>query len=722
MSERSGRTQKPSELTIPNPSRRWRAIAPGLALVLLVIVAYLPALHGQFIWDDDFHVVKSAPLRSLGGLWRIWFEPGATQQYYPLTHSSFWLDYHLWGLHPKAYHVENILLHALGAVLVWRLLRRLGVGGAWLGAALFALHPVCVESVAWITERKNTLSGVFFLSALLAAVEFWLPRPAACVKNNEATAATTETSHEPWRFYWLALLLYLGGLLSKTATLGLPAVILLLLWWQRRRVTWRSALLLLPFVALGLGLGLVTNSIEHQYIVQAANVEEWHFSPLQRCFIAARALWFYLGKLVWPHPLVFVYPRWNVETESSPGWLAVVAVGVALFLLWRKREIWARPVLAAAGYFVVMLFPALGFFNVFPFRYSFVADHFQYLAAIGPLALAAAGITSVLERFAKEQLVVKPALMGALLLTLGTLTWRQTAIYDNLETLWRDTVAHNPDSWMAHDNLGVCLSESGRFEEADLHYRTAIGLRPNDQMAYYDLGLEAAIEGKLDEAGQNFRRCLQICPGYALGHYQLGNILTREGKVDEAIQEYGVALQENPRLALGHFNLANALAKKGRLDEASEHYAACSRLDPELVAAQLSLGNILASKGKSDEAEAVYARILEIQPDYAPAHVALGLILEAQKHSDEAISHYRRALETKPNSVEALANLGNALVHKGQLEEAVTCYRQALQLDRRNAVMHFNLSIALNRQGKTAEAQTEWEEAKRCQTAASTNR
>ncbi len=722
MSEGSGPRQKQSQQTVAQKTSRWKGILPGLVLALMVVGVYLPALRGQFIWDDDFHVVKSAPLRSLSGLWRIWFEPGATQQYYPLTHSSFWLDYHLWGLHPKAYHVENIMLHALGAVLVWRLLRRLGVCGAWLGAALFALHPVCVESVAWITERKNTLSGVCFLAALLAAVAFWLPRPAARVKNNEGAGATTEASHGPWRFYWLALLLYLCGLWSKTATLGLPAVILLLLWWQRRRVTWRSALLLLPFVALGLALGLVTNSIEHQYIVQAANVDEWHFSAVQRCLIAARALWFYLGKLLWPHPLVFVYPRWTIETESYPGWLAVAAVVVAFCLLWRKRETWARPVLAASGYFVVMLFPALGFFNVFPFRYSFVADHFQYLAAIGPLALAAAGITFVLGRLPKEQILLKPALIGALLLTLGMLTWRQTAIYKNLETLWRDTVAHNPDSWMAHDNLGVCLSESGRFEEADLHYRKAIDLRANDQMAYYDLGLEAAIQGKLEEAGQHFRKCLQICPGYALGHYQLGNILTREGKVDEAIQEYGVALQENPRLALGHFNLANALAKKGRLDEASEHYAACARLDPELVAAQLSLGNILAGKGKSDEAAAVYARILEIQPDYAPAHVALGLILESQQHSDEAIGHYRKALETNPNSVEALANLGNALVHTGQLEKAVTCYRQALQFDPRNAVIHFNLSIALKRQGKTAEAQAEWEEAKQNQAAGSLNK
>jgi tetratricopeptide (TPR) repeat protein len=704
---------KPGKQKVANPSRRWTAAMPGLALVLLVVAAYLPALRGQFIWDDDYHVVKSAPLRSLAGLWRIWFEPGATQQYYPLTHSSFWLDYHLWGLRPAAYHAENILLHALGAVLVWRLLRRLEVSGAWLGAALFALHPVCVESVAWITERKNTLSGVCFLGAMLAAVEFWLPLPMARATKTEIGTEIPTSGFGHWKFYWIALFLYLCGLWSKTATVGLPAVILLLAWWKRRRVTWKDGILLAPFVALGLALGFVTNSIERQFIAHAANAEDWQLSLLQRCLIAGRALWFYLGKLCWPHPLVFIYPRWKIEAASWTGWMALAAAVVVAFLLWHKRQTWARPVLAAAGYFVIMLFPALGFFNAFPFRYSFVADHFQYLAVIGPLALAAAGIVSALEPFSKHNVVVKPMLIGALLLMLGAMTWRQTGIYYNLETLWRDTIARNPDSWMAHDNLGIYLSESGRFEEADHQYRAAIALRPNDQMAYYDLGLESAMQGNLDQAAENFVKSLEIFPGYALAHYQLGNILTRQDNLDEAIHEYTLALQADPRLTLAHFNLANALARKGRLDDAIPHYAECSRLDPKFIAAPFSLGNILAGQGKLDEASAVYGRILDTQPDYAPAHVALGRILAAQHHVDESIRHYRKALEINPSSVDALVNLGNALVNKNQLEEAVTCYRTALQLDPRNPVIHYDLAVALNRQGHATEAQAEWEEAKR---------
>src|ERR1043166_401610 len=202
---------------------RWlRAVAPGFLLVFLVAAAYFPALWGEFIWDDDYNIIKSKPLRSMAGLWRIWFEPGATQQYYPLTHSSFWLDYHLWGLHPLAYHAENVLLHALGAVLVWRVLKRLEVTGAWLGAALFALHPVCVESVAWITERKNTLCVVFFLASILSAIEYWLPGAALSVRKNGETRGKQEPSFGPRKFYWLALFLYMFALWSKTATVGLP--------------------------------------------------------------------------------------------------------------------------------------------------------------------------------------------------------------------------------------------------------------------------------------------------------------------------------------------------------------------------------------------------------------------------------------------------------------------------------------------------------------------
>ena len=665
------------------PSNRldlWPVLWPALALVLVVFVAYIPALRGQFIWDDDAHVTRNATLHSLAGLGRIWFQPGATQQYYPLMYSTFWMDYHLWGLNPAPYHLENIFLHVLNAILVWRILRRLEVPGAWLGAALFALHPVCVESVAWISERKNTLSGFFFLLSLFATIEFWLPRPAVRARTDEKTERTI---FGPWKFYALALCLYLCALWSKTAIAGLPGVILILVWWKRGRIHFKDVLLIVPFLALGLAIGLLTVSLEHKFVLDAANLDEWKLSLGQKCIIAGRALWFYLGKLCWPYPLTFVYPRWNVQASQPLAYLPLVAAMAGVGLLWLRRNAWkwARPTLVAAGYFVAMLFPALGFIDIFPFRYSFVADHFQYVALIGPLAWAAAGITLLPARVPASKPAVKVALMGALLAVFAVLTCRQTGVYRNLETLWRDTLAKNPAAWMAHDNLGIYLTESKHFAEADEQYRKALEIRPNDHIAYYDLGLEAAIQGNLDQAIQYFYKTLDLCPGFAMAHYQIANVFVRKNNLDDAIREYKTALESIPTLALGHFNLATVLLQQGKMDEAMEQYR----------------------------------RTLDAEPDYAPAHVALGRMLAAKGNSDGAISEYREALDGDPNSVEALASLGNAQVAKGQLDEAVASYREALRLDPNSVILHMNLSVALARQGNSQEAQQEQAEAKQLQ-------
>ncbi len=667
---------KPAKSIPPAPPDRWLAAIPGLVILILVVLAYLPALRGQFIWDDDFHVTKCEPLRSLAGLGRIWFEPGATQQFYPLTWTSFWIDYHLWGLHPFAYHAENILLHGINAILVWRILRRLNVPGAWLGAALFALHPVCVESVAWISERKNTLSGLFFLLSIFAALRFWVV-PAAPAHVSREKTEVPETAFGPWKFYWLTLALYLFALWSKTVTAGVPGVILLLVWWKRGRWVLKDWLLVLPFIALGLGMGLITANIEHRFVLAAANADEWKLSLPEKFIIAGRALWFYLGKLVWPHPLVFIYPRWILQPSQPLAYLPLAAAVALAAFLWWKRKSWGRPVLVVAGYFVVVLLPALGFINIFPFRYSFVADHFQYLAAIGPLALMAAGITLFLARFKNAD--ASRAISGAILALLAVLTWRQTGVYQNLEVLWRHTLAHNPECWMAHDNLGLYLTESGRFAEAEEHYRDAIKIRPNDHIAYYDLGLQAAIRGNLPDAVENFNKTLELAPSFTMAHYQVANVFAREGSLDAAIREYDATLKSMPDLALAHFNLANTLAQNGNADRAIEEYH----------------------------------RTLEKQPDYAPAHVALGRMMSSKGDFDAAIAQYRAALAIDPSQVEALANLGNMLVSKGQLDEAIDCYHSALQLDPNSPVIHLNLSVALSRQGKTTEAEAERNEARR---------
>ena len=573
----------------------------------MTLVAYLPALLGQFVWDDDRYVTNNLLLRSLKGLWQIWFVPGATVQYYPLTFTSFWVDYHLWQLNPLGYHLTNVLLQALNAILLWTVLRRLDVPGAWLAAAVFAVHPVNVESVAWVTERKNLLAGFFYLSSALACLRFWLPNLATAGGRATRVSETSAIGLGDWKFYWLALCLYLCALLAKTATIALPGAVLVVVWWKRGKMGWRELFPLAPFLAVGMAMGLFTVWVEKHFVKPVGR--EWAFSFLERCLIAGRAVWFYLGKLVWPHPLMFVYPRWEIHAAQPLAYLPVLALMVVLFILWLNRKGWARPMLVALAYFLALLFPALGFFNLYFLRYSFVADHYQYFAAIGPLTLAAAGISMTLGRFEKRSLFLKPLFYGTLLLALGLLTWQQCGIYTNLETLWRKTLAKNPDCWLAHNNLGMLLSNQGRNEEAMDHYHKAIQINPNDSEALNNLGAALAATGRFDEAIENYYRAIQINPGFLKALNNLGLALVAQGRFDEAIENFHKAIQINPNHPETFLNLGTALTLSGRTKEAAAQYREALKLNPELAVAMNNLAWILATGAEGelrDGAEAVH--------------------------------------------------------------------------------------------------------------------
>ena len=574
----------------------------ALLLVAVTLAAYLPALLGQFVWDDDKYVTNNLLLRSLKGLWQIWFVPGATVQYYPLTFTSFWVDYHLWQLNPLGYHLTNVLLQALNAILLWTVLRRLNVRGAWLAAAIFAVHPVNVESVAWVTERKNLLAGFFYLSSALAGLRFWLPDLATTEGRATRVSETSATGLGDRKFYWLALCLYLCALLAKTATIALPVAILLVVWWKRGKMGWRELFPLAPFLAVGMAMGLLTVWVE-KHFVQAVG-SAWTFSFLERCLIAGRAVWFYLGKLVWPHPLMFVYPRWEIHAAQPLAYWPVLALMVVLFILWLNRKGWARPMLVALAYFLALLFPVLGFFNVYFFRYSFVADHFQYLAAIGPLTLAAAGISRLFGFFKKQE----PALCGALVVVLGALTWQQAGIYQDLETFWRDTLAKNPDCWLAHNNLGTLLANQGHIEEAMEHSQKAIQINPNDSEALNNLGAALAATGRFDEAIENYYRAIQIKPGFFKALNNLGLALVAQGRFDEAIENFHKAIQINPNHPEAFLNLGTALTLSGRTREAAAQFREALKLNPELAVAMNNLAWILATGAEGelrDGAEAV---------------------------------------------------------------------------------------------------------------------
>ena len=360
-------------------NRRRHTVLLFAVLLAATLAAYLPAWNGGRLWDDDQHLTAPA-LQSLDGLRRIWLTVDATPQYYPLVHSAFWLEHRLWGDSTLGYHLVSIALHAVAAFLAGLILRRLAVPGAWIAAAVFALHPVHVESVAWMTELKNTLSGVFFLGAALAWLRFDESRRAA------DHAAMTG--------------LFVLALLSKTVTAMLPAVLLIVAWWKRGTIDLRrDAAPLAPIVALGAGAGVLTAWVERTAII-GPHAGDFAFSFVERCLIAGRAAWFYLGKLAWPVPLVFIYPRWEVSEAAWWQYLYPAALVACLATLWGLRRR-SRAPLAALLAFCAALFPALGFVNVYPFRFSLVADHFQYLASLPIIALGAAGLARLGTRLVR---------------------------------------------------------------------------------------------------------------------------------------------------------------------------------------------------------------------------------------------------------------------------------------------------------------------------------
>jgi len=462
MNSREGESLRP-------PSRTGSSLAFA-ALAVVLLLAYQPALRGAFVWDDLDFVVDTTWFDAPDGLRQIWLDPSSTSQYYPLTYSSHWLENRVFGRETAGYHLVNVALHGANVLLLWLVLRRLAVPGALFAAALFALHPVHVESVAWISERKNVLSGLFFLAALLA----WL----------RCSAPEAEPVRIRPGWYALCLALYVAALLSKSVTCALPAVILLLLWWKRGRVSATTLRALLPMFVVGIGFALLTVWLERNQV--GASGVEFQLSALDRVTIAGRALWFYAGKLVWPEPLIFIYPRWPTATEQPWQLVFPLAFVLVVGVLWWRRARFGRGPLVAVLLFAGILLPALGFFDVYPMRYSFVADHFQYLASATLLTLVAALATVVARRALGSER--RAAALGVLVCALlAVLTLRQSSAFATPERLWRDTIVKNPAAWMAMNNLAYELQQQGRAREAVGYVREAIRVNPSCYECYGNL-------------------------------------------------------------------------------------------------------------------------------------------------------------------------------------------------------------------------------------------
>lgn len=658
-------------IAVNSPAKWWES--PwflGAVLLFAVAIAYQQVWHAGYVWDDDSYVTKNTTLHDLHGLWRIWSELAATPQYYPLVHTSFWIEHHLWGLNPLGYHLVNLVLHALAAILLWRALIQLGIPGAWLAAAIFAVHPVEVESVAWITERKNVLSAVFYFATALTYLRF------------EESRDSEDPGRRRWYLYVASLFLFVLALLSKTVACSLPAALLLVRWWKTGRVQRQDVLPLLPFFALGLGLGLLTAWLEKHQV--RAEGEEWALSFGQRCLIAGRGLWFYAGKLFFPAKLTFIYPRWDVSGAFGWAWLFPAAFAAVVATLWKMRARIGRGPLVALLFFAGTLFPALGFVDVYPFRYSFVADHFQYLASVGLIVLAAAGLTR-LPRF------VPPILLAAL----AVLTWKQVGIYRDLETLWSDTIAKDPESWMAHNNLGLVLQQKGQHDEAIAHLQKSLELNPNKFEIQNNLGYSLSMSSRLRDAFPYLEKAVEMNPNYAAVHYNLGNALLRSGRVAEAIAQLQRAVELDPTYVPALSNLGSAFLQTGQLDESLAHLQKALEIDPDYKPAHFNLANTLLQMRRIEEAVSHLQRVLEIDPADAEAQKNMAWVLATCpnprfRDGAKAVELAERASKAGSKNPVVGATLAAAYAEVGRFPDAVATAEMALQL----AMNSGNLAMA----------------------------
>jgi tetratricopeptide (TPR) repeat protein len=630
----------------------------GVLLALAVVATYLPVWHAGFIWDDDAHVTENPCIVGPLGLKEIWTTDQAV--YFPLVLTTFWFEHVLWGVAPLPFHLVNVGLHAIGAVLLWRVLLSLRVPGAWIGAGLWALHPLQVESVAWITEMKNTQSGVFYLLTIL----FY-------ARSLRAEVAPART-----RDYALTLVFAALALASKSSTVMLPLVLALCAWWVEGRWSWRRVAGLAPMALMAIVPVLLTLWTQTFHYQDPADRQFVRSFP-ERLATAGDAVWFYLGKLAWPQPLIFIYPRWHIDAASLLSWVPLFGVVALLLVLYLYRGTWARGCFFAFAYFVAALLPVLGLVDGYFWHYSLVEDHLQYLAGVGPLALVGAGFQLAAEKWFAGKREVIGALAGGVMIVFAAVSWQRIAVYQNVEVLWADTLTKNPACWMAHNNLGL---------------------------KYFD-------RGQLDAAVGEFRKALGIDAQLAEPHNNIGNVLVRQQRLADAIAEYQIALDIDPYYSRAHNNLGNALFQSGRIDDAIAHYRRALEIDPTYVDATNDLGAALLRKGNPADAVAQARKALALAPQNADAHNTLGNALYQQGAMAEAAAEYRAAITIDPKNAKAHNSLGNVLNQTGDVEGALAEYQTALALDPHDADAHNDLGVTLLQRNRVDEAITQFQQA-----------
>jgi tetratricopeptide (TPR) repeat protein len=593
----------------------WSVWLRAAAIVAAAFVVHAPALHGSSLWDDRVDLPDNVQLRTLGGLWNIWAHPTVLYDFYPLKHTVQWIQWQLWGEHTLGYHVTNVALHALSALLFWRVLGQLGVRLAWIGGLIFTVHPLTVESVAWIAELKNTLSLPPLLLATSAFL-VWLdgPRRGACHR---------------------ALAWFLVAMLCKTSVAMFPCTLLLLVWWKHGTLTRRDLVATAPFFAVSLVLGLVTVWFQVNRAIAGEVITIG--GSAARLALAGTAGGFYFLKCLWPSGLLPIYPRWAVTPFSLWHAFACIAPVAVLALCWWRRARWGRHGLLGLGWFALHVAPFVGLITASYMRFTWVMDHFAYVAVLGVIGFAVAALQHVPSP--------RVALAGALAVA-SSFTWQSRSyahIFRDEHSLWSFTVERDPSAWLAHYNLGVVLYKRGELEAARRHYETTLQLKPDYAEAHGNLGILLADQGDLANGLAQLRESIRLDPTYAEGYSNLGFALLNAGQVPEAIAALNRSVQVKPDYVDAYANLGAALRRAGRTAEAIAQFQTILRLRPDSPVVCFNLGNAQRDLGQLRESVASYERAIALKPDLAVAHRNLAVSLQDLGRTAEARARYAEA-------------------------------------------------------------------------------
>jgi len=602
---------------------RW--LVPVI-VALLTGVAFLPALENGFVnWDDDRNFLLNFHYRGLGLDELRWMFAPYWGHYTPLTWMTLGLDYLVWGMDPAGYHFTNVLLHVATAVTFYFLtiqLLRLAAGGVgedkavWVGAAfaalLFSVHPLRVESVAWITERRDVLSGLFYVLTILAYL-----------KAGDGVGSGR-------RWYWVSVVLCACALLSKSMAVSIPVVLLILDvyplkrlgggvgWWSvSARHAYREKI---PFVLLaGLASAIALAGVSHLHPTSPP-IDR---APLDRLMIPGYVLGFYLWKMVAPLNLSPVYPMAIRSATFIWSHILVLIIMVLTFSLRRRLP----GLLAAWLTYVAILLPVIGIVRISD---HITADRFTYLSCLGWAILAGAGIfycwrPLVRRRFGLRTFVFLNGVAAVVVVGLGGMTWKQAQVWHDSETLWRHAVSAGPESEIAHNNLGIAMRNRGELGEAIKHYREALRINPDSVEGHNNLGIAMLNRGELGEAIKHFRQVLRINPAVAQAYNNLGIAMFKQGELGEAIKHYREALRIDPTIAQAHYNLGRTMSKRGELGGAIKHYREALRINAAYAPAHNNLGHALLKEGKPTAATEHFCQALRLGHALAQQYLTAAL-------------------------------------------------------------------------------------------------